>query len=274
VENFDINLDVLLKIKGDASNGWGYKIEGLDKEIVKNRVDSDGKLTGNLRVLMRNEVKYKAAHDLFASVSLYNNVTFSASANSNILGELIFSDFTIWNQPKLHLSARADAACNFIPGYEHVGPWGDLNKIFSLPRLGEIPYAANPTPAGSTAEPTNDEREFIPQHTQIWEDGVNNPIRRAKWNWYKETGGKMVETGDIRGASLRFTKRTRYPAVEPNPYELWILAQYWGINLPEYDPEQPNHTDIYYLRARPVCFNAPDFLIPEKWWKVTVTEND
>jgi hypothetical protein len=274
VENFDLNLDVTLEIKWDASNGWGYKIEGLDKEIVKNRVDADGKLTGSLRVLMRNEVKYMAAHDLFASVSLINKVTLSASANSNILGELIFNDLTIWNQPKLHLSARADAACDFIPSYEYVGPWGDLNKLFSLPRLSETPYAANPTPAGSTAEPTNDEWEFIPQHTQIWEDGVTNPISRAKWKWYKEEGGEMVGTDAIRGPSHHFSKVKRYPAVEPNPYKLWILAQYWGIRIPKPDLEQPTHTDIYYLRARPVCFNTPDFLIPEKWWKVTVTEND
>ncbi len=275
VENFDMDLDVLLEIKGDAINGWRYKLEGVDKEIIKNRFDANGNLVASLRLLMRNEIKYMAAYDLFASVSLINVVTLVASAKSNILGEFIFNDLTIWNEPKLHLSARADAACDFIPSYEYVGPWGEVKKIFSLPYLSFIPSAANnPTPAGSFAEPMDDTWEIFPQNTQIWIDGVNNPIRRPKWTWYKWTEEKMVETDALRGPSLRIRKVSRYPASEPDPYGLWVLAQYWGIRVRKPDLDQPNHTNIYYLRARPVCFNTPNFLIPEKWWKITVIEND
>ena len=274
VENFDLNLDVSLEIKGDATNGWRYKVEGLDKEIIKNRIDSHGNLTGTLRVQMRNEVKFMVAYDLFAMASISNHITFYATANTNILDELIFKNFTIWNQSGLSLSARADAVCGFIPSYEYHGPWGDLNKIFSLPYLGGSYAANNPVSVGSAVQPMDDEEIIVYQNTQIWEDGVNNPIKRAKWNWYKGTDGKMVAADAIRGPSLHFKKVTRYPAVEPNPYGLWILAQNWEIKAIEPDPEQPTHTDVYYLRARPICSNTPSFLIPEKWWTVTVTEND
>ena len=179
------------------------------------------------------------------------------------LNELIFSNLTLWAGQKINVLASANALKTSLQPFTYVPP-DKWDKIFSLPRLSDIPYAADPTPAGSTDEPTNDEREFIPQRTQIWEDGVNNPISRAEWKWYKEKEGKMVETDARSGPSFHISKVKQYSAVEPNPYELWILAQYWGINLPKYDPNQPNHTDTYYLRARPVGFNVPFFLFPEQ----------
>ena len=275
VDNFNLNLDLKINIKGDAFNGWRYELKGFnDQEAIKNQFDANGNFIGRLSVSVTNSAKFMLADDLWAWAGRSDSAVVGVAANSNILHELIFNEFTIWHQSKLILGARVDAAADFLPSYAYNSPWSDLKKITSLPILGDIPCAANPTPAGSTAEPTNGEREYFPQRPQIWEDGVNNPISTAKWKWYKETGGKMVETDARSRPSLHFSKVKHYPAVEPNPYELWILAQYWGINLPKYDQNQPTHTDIYYLRARPVCFNAPDFLIPEKWWKVTVTEND
>ncbi len=271
VEHYDADVSFKFKSSWDHKNGWKCQPVGkIDQQL---RVDSGGVFSGTLNMDFSTKMRFGLNAGLKCRAWVKDFALANTRAHINYLNDLIFSDLTLWVGQKINVLTSANALKTSLQPFTYVPP-DTWDKIFSLPRISDIPYAANPTPAGSTDEPTNEKWEFIPQRTQIWEDGVHNPIRTAKWKWYKETGGKMVETDARSGPSLHFSKVKQYPAVEPNPYELWILAQYWGINLPKYDPEQPNHTDIYYLRARPVCFNTPDFLIPEKWWKVTVTEND
>ncbi len=272
VDTFNLNLDIKVVVKADAFNGWQYEFEGLEnQEVIKHKFDANGNFVGSFRINLLEQGELTLAHDLWGTAARQEATTMLVEANSNILHELIFNQFTAWQQSKLILGARIDAACDFIPSYAYNGPWSNLEKVLSLPHLGwTVPITA---PAGSPAEPTNSEWEFLPQNTQIWEDGVGNPIRRPKWNWYKETEGKMVETDTIPRPTLHFSMIRRYPGVEPNPYKLWILAQYWGINVPKYDPNQQAHFYTYYLRARPVGYNPLDYLTPEKWWKVTVGEN-
>ena len=248
VEYFDAHVNFNFHTSWDYENGW--KCEPVSKQSQQVKSYSKGGFLGTLDMDISTKVRFGLNEGLKCRAWTKYAAIARTEAFINLRNELRCSYLSIWAGRMLNVLTSANALITSLQPFTYIPP-NTWDTVFSLPNLGEtFPYTA---PAGSTDEPTDDEWEFIPQNTQIWEDGVNNPIRAAIWQWYKETEGKMVETDTIPHPTLHFSMIRRYPGVEPNPHKLWILAHYWGINFPKYDPQQPAHFDVYYLRVRPIC---------------------
>ena len=273
VEALAVDLDVEVDFVWDITEKWKCSITGLNKEVVKPQLDSHGDFAGNLFVAISSKFRFEIAEDLGGWYADRNSASLFARAHTNFFNEVVFDDFTLSLGREINVFAEAEpfnwASFVLSPYLEKISK--PMKKVFSLPRIPIYWDAGAPVTDKHTASPMNvDEYGTIPLCTAFWEDGVNNPIMGVRWALHKTTGGKMVEAEAIRGPRLKLRRYRIYPAVEPNPYELWVVAQYMDISIPI--PDETSEWETYYIRARPKCPTSP--FLPEKWGTIKVPVDD